>query len=259
MNGNTLIAFILCSIAGFSTILGAFIVFFSKSDNKKIITFALGFSSSVMITVSFTDLLPNALTSLSKHYNMTFSTVYTLIFISLGFFITFFIDKLIPENNTLYDKNKKKDNKLYKLGLFSCLAIMIHNFPEGMATFISSYEDPSLGLYITLAIMLHNIPEGISIAIPIYSSTNSKLKAFKYTFLSALAEPLGAIITFLFLQPFINELLLGIVFAIVCGVMIYIAFNELIPNAINLGFQNIYLFSILLGIIVMSLSHIFIH
>lgn len=256
---NTLIAFILCSIAGFSTILGAFIVFFSKANNKKIITFALGFSSSVMITVSFTDLFPSTLTALSKYYNIAYSTIYSLIFMILGFLIALCIDKLIPDYNNNYVKGGKKDSTLYKLGLFSCLAIMVHNFPEGMATFISSYEDPSLGLYITLAIMLHNIPEGISIAVPIYSSTNSKLKAFKFTFISAIAEPLGAIITFLFLQPFISELLLGITFAVVCGIMIYIAFNELIPNAINSGFKNIYLLSIILGIVIMSLSHIIIH
>ncbi len=256
MSENISIAFILCTIAGLSTVLGAFIVFISKSDNKKIITFALGFSSSVMITISFTDLFPNALNSLLKYYNKSYSTIYSLLFIVSGFFIALLIDKLIPENNPLYNN---KNTNLYKLGLFSTIAIMVHNFPEGMATFISSYENPSLGLYITLAIMLHNIPEGISIAVPIYASTKSKLKAFKYTFISGIAEPLGAIITFLFLKPFINELMLGIVFAVVCGIMIYITFNELIPNAINTGFKNLYLFSILLGIIVMSLSHIFIH
>ncbi len=256
---NTLIAFILCSMAGFSTILGSFIIFFSKSNNKKIIAFALGFSSSVMITVSFTDLFPSALNSLSKYYSTIYSTIYSLIFMVLGFFTALCIDKLIPDNNSIYCKSSKNNNTLYKLGLFSCLTIMIHNFPEGMATFMSSYEDPSLGLYITLAIMLHNIPEGISIAFPIYSSTFSKFKAFKYTFISAIAEPLGAIITFLFFQPFINELVLGIIFAIICGIMIYISFNELIPNAINSGFKNIYLLSILLGIVIMNLSHAIIH
>lgn len=257
MNGNISIAFILCTIAGLSTVLGAFIVFFSKSDNKKIITFALGFSSSVMITVSFTDLFPSALNSLLKYYSRAYSTIYSLLFIVSGFFIALLIDKLIPENNLSY--NNKKDTNLYKLGLFSSLAIMVHNFPEGMATFISSYENPSLGLYITLAIMLHNIPEGISIAVPIYAATKSKLKAFKYTFISGMAEPLGAVLTFLFLRPFINELMLGIVFAVVCGIMLYIAFNELIPNAINTGLKNLYIFSVLFGVIIMSLSHIFIH
>lgn len=256
MNNNILIAFILCSIAGFSTLLGASIIFFSKTSNKKIITFSLSFSASVMITVSFSDLFPSALNSLLKYYNALYSTTYTLIFMISGFVMAFLIDKLIPDTTIKYTS---KNNNLYKLGLFSTIAIMVHNFPEGMATFISSYENPELGLYITLAIMLHNIPEGISIAIPIYCATQSKLKAFKYTFVSAIAEPLGAIITFLFLKPFINELMLGVVFAVVCGIMIYIAFNELIPHAITLGFKNIYLLSIILGIIIMSLSHVIIN
>ena len=263
MPHNYAIALLITFLAGLATAIGSVVAFILKRDNLKALSVGLGFSAGVMIFLSFTDIIPSAGEMLKENFpNNHEWIVYGgfIIGILIAILIDMFIPDHIPEQDLLNpDKVVDAEHRIKRAGLLTAVAICVHNFPEGMATFISSYEDPSLGLYITLAIMLHNIPEGISIAIPIYSSTNSKLKAFKYTFLSALAEPLGAIITFLFLQPFINELLLGIVFAIVCGVMIYIAFNELIPNAINLGFQNIYLFSILLGIIVMSLSHIFLH
>ena len=139
------------------------------------------------------------------------------------------------------------------------VALMIHNFPEGIATFISGYENTTLGISIALAIALHNIPEGISIAIPIYYSTRSRLKAFKYTLYSGLAEPLGAFLAFIFLRPYINEIILAITFALVAGIMLYISFAELIPTARKYKYHKIYLISIFLGIFTIILSHIYSH
>ena len=257
---RTLIPLILSCIAGLSTVLGAFIVFFSKSNNKKLITFALGFSAGVMITVSFTDLFPAAEEALTKFHGNIKGLLYTLLFMSIGSLMAFLIDKFIPENNENgMLSNKGSNQNLYRIGLFSMIAIMVHNFPEGIATFISGYEDISLGIYITIAIMLHNIPEGISIAIPIYCSTNKKSTAFLYTFISGIAEPIGAIITLLFLKPFINEVLLGITFAIVCGIMLYIAFEELLPGSIETNHRSLYLSSVFLGILIIPISHLVIH
>lgn len=257
---RTLIPLILSCIAGLSTVLGAFVVFFSKSNNKKLITFALGFSAGVMITVSFTDLFPAAENALTKSHGNLKGIMYTLIFMLLGSLMAFLIDRFIPENNEKgMLSNKHNDQTLYRIGIFSMIAIMVHNFPEGIATFVSGYEDISLGIYITIAIMLHNIPEGISIAIPIYCSTNKKGKAFFYTFISGIAEPVGALITFMFLRSFINEVLLGITFAVVCGIMLYIAFEELIPGSLETEHKGLYLVSIFLGILIIPISHLVLH
>ena len=135
---------------------------------------------------------------------------------------------------------------------------MIHNFPEGIATFVSGYQDTSLGIAVTLAIALHNIPEGIAIAMPIYFATKSKYRALKYSFLSGMAEPLGALIAFLCLKPFINELILGIIFAVVCGIMIYISLDELIPSSRKYGYTGLSVASIFLGISIMPITHLFV-
>ena len=137
------------------------------------------------------------------------------------------------------------------------IALMLHNFPEGIATFVSGYEDTALGIYIAGAIAIHNIPEGISIAMPIYYATKKKSLAFKYTFISGIAEPIGGLLAFLFLKPFINDLILSIIFAIVAGIMLYIAFQELIPEARKYGYNLVYIFSLILGICIIPISHIF--
>lgn len=256
IDSQSLIPLLLSIVAGFSTVLGAFIVFFSKSENKRLITFALSFSAGVMLTVSFTDLFPTAESSLSKYLGNFPGILFSLLFLLVGALIAMLIDKFVPEDEKSLQLHSSSKSGLYRVGFVSMVAIMLHNLPEGIATFVSGYQDTSLGLYITLAIALHNIPEGISVAMPIYYSTGSKLKAFKFTFLSGMAEPLGAFLAFLLLKPFINELILGIIFAIVCGIMIYIAFQELIPTARKYNYPNIYLLGLLTGICLIPISHI---
>lgn len=256
INNNSLIPLILSLLAGLSTIIGAFILFFSKAENKKLITFALSYSAGVMITVSFTDLFISAEETLSKHNGNIKGVLYSLLFLLIGALMALLIDKFIPEAPKTNDNTNEK---LYRVGFVSMIALMIHNFPEGIATFISGYENTSLGISIALAIALHNIPEGISIAMPIYYSTKSKFKAFKYTLYSGLAEPLGAFLAFLFLRPYINDIILSITFALVAGIMLYISFAELIPAARRYKYHSIYLFSIFLGIFTIILSHTYSH
>lgn len=256
-DNKCLVPLILSSIAGMSTIIGAFIVFFSKSKNKKLISFSLAFSAGVMISVSLTDLFSSAEETLTKYFGNVHGIIYTLLFLLIGAFMAMLIDKFIPEEPRLIPS--QRENKLYRVGFVSMVALMIHNFPEGIATFVSGYENTTLGLSITLAIALHNIPEGISVAMPIYYSTGSKSKAFKYTFLSGLAEPIGALIALLVLKPFINEIILSIIFAIVAGIMLYISFEELIPEARKYGYDNLYILSIFIGICIIPLSHILLH
>ena len=256
LDNQSFIPLLLSVIAGLSTVIGAFIVFFSKSENKKLITFSLAFSAGVMITISFTDLFKTAEETLSKYHGKTLGVLFSLLFLIIGAILAMLIDHFIPDQDKHITSHKSSDTKLYRVGLVSMIALMLHNFPEGIATFVSAYENTTLGIYITIAIALHNIPEGISIAMPIYYSTGSKLKAFKYTFYSGIAEPIGAFIAFLFLKPFINDIILSIIFAIVAGIMLYISFAELIPSSRKYGYNKTYLFSIFLGICIIPISHI---
>ncbi|MGL5151036.1 MAG: zinc transporter ZupT [Clostridium sp.] len=251
------ISLLLSTLAGLSTVLGAIIVFLFKPNGNRLITFSLGFSAGVMLTVSFTDLLPSAQNSISKIHGNFLGTLFPIIFMLFGILMAYLIDRFIPSKEDQYTDNKK--NELFNLGIVSMIAIMLHNFPEGIATFMSSYHSLSLGIYISIAIALHNIPEGISIAVPIYYSTKNKFTAVKYAFISGVAEPLGALLTFLFLKPYINDLFLGIIFAVVSGIMLYLALIELIPTAKKYNHNKVYLVSIFLGIIMMLISHLMPH
>lgn len=254
MDTNNIFPLLLSLIAGMSTVLGGFIIFFAKLNNKGFITFSLSFSAGIMITLSLSELFPFALDTLSIEKGNFKGILFSLFFLIIGLVISLLIDSFLSEEIII---KPSSDKALFKTGFISMIALMLHNFPEGIATYISGYQNAALGISVAFAISLHNIPEGISIAIPIYYSTSSKLKAIKYTFISGMAEPLGALLTFLLLKPYINNFTLGIIFAIVAGIMLYIAFKELIPQAIATGFKRLYIFSLLLGICIIPISHIF--
>lgn len=217
---NTTIAFILSSIAGLSTIIGSLIIFISKKRTLNFLIGGIAFASGVMFFLSILDLIPESIIFLTNSYKIKPSILITLVFFVLGICLSIIINKLFP--STMNNKN------LYKLGIITMIGITIHNIPEGIATFITTNENIKLGISITIAITMHNIPEGISIALPIYYYTKSKKKAIFYTVICAISEPIGAIIAYLFLKP--NYLTLGIVYAIIAGIMTYISMYELFPS-----------------------------
>lgn len=227
MNINRVtIAFLLTIIAGSSTMIGCIFIFFKCKNHQKIINYSLGFASGVMFGVCITDLIPECLKLLGKNYNFFETNFLCLLFISLGIIISMVIDYYLPDKSDIKINNKE----LYKTGLLAMIAIILHNIPEGIATFISANNELSLGITMTIAIAMHNIPEGITIAVPIYYSTNSKLKAIFYTFISAISEPFGALITYLFLFNYVNDIVLGLLFALISGIMFQIVFCELLPK-----------------------------
>ena len=238
-------ALILSFFAGMSTLLGALTIFFANKKSEKLVTVSLGFAGGVMLSVSFTDLLPNATQLLSEYYNEKLGIFLSVVFLLVGVLFA----AMLP------DGDGKKHENLFRVGFVSTLAIGLHNFPEGIATFMAGYEDLTLGVSIALAITMHNIPEGISVAMPIYFATGSKLKAFKYTFLSGIAEPIGALLAFLVLKPFINSLTLGMIFGVISGIMLYIAIEELLPSSKQYGYSKEALIAIFAGIILMPLTH----
>ena len=251
MPNRCLYAFILSFLAGISTVIGALVIFFDKRKNSKIVEVSLSFAAGVMTCVSLTDLLPNSFKMILDNNNMFPKIILSLIFMTFGIIISMLIDKYLPDNNV------NTDNKgLYKIGIISMVAIVLHNVPEGIATFITSTNNLKLGLTITIAIALHNIPEGISIAVPIYHSTNNKLKAFLYALLSGMSEVLGSILAYLFLAPLINDHVMAALYAIIAGIMIHISVYELIPGAYKESTLKNVLKYFMIGFGVMVLSHI---
>lgn len=247
-------ALVMALIAGMSTLLGMLVVLFRSKQYEKLLSISLGFAAGVMISVSFTDLLPQAETALCNFGGNKLGLIMTVAFLIIGVMLAGSLDKLVPHDNP--DEVGKEHKDLFRVGFVSMLAIGLHNFPEGIATFMAGYDNLDLGTSVTLAIALHNIPEGLSVAMPIYFATGSKIKAFKYTFLSGFAEPLGAIIAFLFLRPFINDLSMGGIFALVSGLMLYIAIEELIPSSRQYGYTKQALIATFAGICLMPLSNI---
>jgi len=238
--------FLLTTIAGLSTMIGTLLIFVSKKKSDYIILGSLSFAAAVMMTVSFTDLIPESFSMLSLTFK-TFPTILILlIFINIGIIISFTIDKYLPDTSS---------DGLYRVGLISMLAIILHNIPEGIATFMAGNTDLALGITLTIAIALHNIPEGISISVPIYYATGSKFKALFYTFISGLSELLGAIITYLFLKPFVSDKIMGFLFSIIAGIMIQISIYELIPTAKKYNDKKKLYIWFIVGSLFMILSH----
>ena len=245
---NIGISFLLTILAGLSTMLGTILIFVKIKNEDKIIAGSLSFASGVMISVSIFDLVPESISMLSESFSGLGVIIVTFLFIMLGIIISSFIDNKLPSNYN--------NTPLYKVGIISMIAIILHNIPEGVATFISSTKDISLGLSLAIAIAMHNIPEGISISVPIYYSTGSKKKALLYTFISGLSEPFGAIIAYLFLMPFINNIILGILFSLIAGIMIRISFVELLPSSNSYNENLITKLFFIIGVIFMLLKFI---
>lgn len=261
---NVMMAFALTLFAGLSTGIGSALAFFTKQTNKKFLSAALGFSAGVMIYVSFIEIFTKAKDSLELVYGYEKGYWFTVMAFFAGIIIMGIIDKLIPSHENphewrdveeMEDKEKAEDNSaLMRMGLFSALAIAIHNFPEGLATFISTLEDPRLGISIAIAVAIHNIPEGIAVSVPIYYATGNRKKAFFHSFASGLFEPLGALIGYTVLINVINDTLFGIIFAAVAGIMVYISLDELLPTAEKYGEHHIAIYGLILGMAVMALS-----
>ncbi|WP_201459560.1 zinc transporter ZupT, partial [Campylobacter jejuni] len=268
--------------AGFSTAIGSIIAFFSRKDDLRVLSLGLGFSAGVMIYISFMEILPTALKDFKNHYDSHWAELLGLACFFGGILISLLIDKLIPEDVNPHEPKEdlselkicplpqKGQNppkfhpgeKLHQIntkalkrtGIFTALAIAIHNFPEGFATFISSLDNLTLGIAIAIAVAIHNIPEGLAVSLPIYHATGDKKKAFIYSALSGFAEPLGAFVGALILLPFIGDLTLAISFAVIAGIMVFISLDELLPAAKTYDKAHDSLYGLIVGMAIMALS-----
>ena len=257
------IAFGLTMIAGLATGIGSLIALVAKRTNTKFLCATLGFSAGVMLFVSFMDLLPIAKEELVLHLGAKSGMLFLLLSFFGGMGLITLIDFLIPGANNphefqgIEDMNRPNDRQksLHRMGIVMALSLAIHNFPEGIATFTAAMSSGlSVAIPITFAIAIHNIPEGIAVSVPIYHATGNKRKAFWLSFLSGLAEPVGALIAYLFLLSFWSPLINGIVMSSVSGIMVYISLDELLPTAEKYGEHHISISGLIAGMVIMALS-----
>jgi ZIP family zinc transporter len=265
---NILFAVGLAMLAGLSTGIGGLMVIFFRKTSPVILSVMLGFSAGIMIYVSFIELYQEALTNLCSVHGPVSGKIMTALSFFFGLTLMAFINEFIPEPNhphhpksmeTSHGENSiREKSRLLRTGIFTALAVTIHNFPEGIASYASAMKNPMLGFSVALAIAIHNIPEGIAISIPVYYATGNKRKAFVYSLFSGLSEPLGAVIAFLVLGQIISDNLFGIIFGAVSGIMVYISLDELLPASREYGEHNLSILGLMLGMAVMAISVIFI-
>lgn len=227
MEPNVFTALVLSMLSGATTMIGYFVIYLPRKNDDAFMALCLSFAAGVMLCVSFTDLLPSAFEYLCFEFSSLKAILISVIFVFIGVALISITQKVIFARNEV----RSEKNNLYRVGLVSMLAMAIHNFSEGMVGFMAGYSGFEKGLSVLIALAFHNIPEGMTIALPVYASTNNKKKAFRFTLFSASAQPLGALCTFLVLQPFMSEKIMGAVFAFNAGIMIYTALCEMLSQA----------------------------
>jgi len=271
VSNSVLTAFLLTLFAGISTGIGSFIAIFAKRTNTSFLSLSLGFSAGVMLYVSFVEILAEGRAELTDALGATNGGWLTIATFLGGMVLAALIDKCVPSYENPHEMRSVEDihpsghgrhhaphnicsEKLLRTGLYTAFAIAVHNFPEGIATFTAAYSDINLGIAIALAIALHNIPEGIAVAVPIYFATGSKKKALWFSILSGFSEPVGALLAYAILLPFLNEIVLGVMFAVVSGIMVFIALDELLPASREYGHPHLSVYGMIGGIALMAVS-----
>jgi len=258
------LAFILTLFAGLATAIGGLIGISPRQLTPKFLSISLGFSAGVMVYVSLVEILPKSRQALELDYTAVNADWIATSALFIGILFSALLDRVlmpISDTHAVHDPKSAQltappKAKLLRVGLFAAAAIAIHNFPEGLVTFLATLQDPTVGVAIAIAVAIHNVPEGIAISVPIFEATGSRAKAFWYAFWAGIAEPLGAVLGyFLFLQFFADiNAVLGTVFAFVGGIMIYIALDELLPAAQEFGEHHLALSGLFAGMAVMALS-----
>lgn len=260
VTNNLLYAFLITLFAGLSTGIGSALAVFTKKTNTKFLSFALGLSAGVMIYVSFVELFPQAQELMSVSRPLSQAALFTTLAFFSGIALIFIIDMLIPdaenphELHKVEDMEKSRNSALRRMGIMTAVAIAIHNFPEGIATFATAMVSPELAIPIAMAIAIHNIPEGIAVSIPIYYATGSRKKAFWLSLSSGMAEPVGGLFGFLLLRQFLDSFGLGVIMASVAGIMVYISVDELLPGAEKYGQHHYSIVGFIVGMAIMALS-----
>lgn len=258
------IALILTTVAGLSTGIGSVLSVVAPRSNQNILSVALGFSAGVMIYISFVELLPAASAEFMKAAGVD-GALYAFFAFIAGIMTVALLDRLVPEpvnpheshDPTALDPHQKpmvKSQPLYRIGVLTTLSIGLHNFPEGAAVFFSNLSGEGIGWGVTLAVALHNIPEGLAVALPVYYATGNRTKALLYSFASGVAEPIGAILAYTILQPFLGPMVMGASFGVVAGIMVFLSIDSLLPAALEHGHHHTAIYSVMAGMALMGIS-----
>lgn len=257
---NLTVAFAIAAAAGLFTVLGSALVIFSKTPNPRILSFGLAFAGGAMVYVSLTEILGKASEAFTQAYGASRGFAAATLAFLAGLAAIAFIDRVIPNPHETLDPQdpafrENKRRHIARVGMMAAVAITAHNFPEGLATFFATLENPAVGMPLALAIAIHNIPEAISIAAPVYYATRSRRKTVLACLISGLAEPLGAVLGYVFLKPFLSPAVFGAVFGIIAGVMVFLALDELLPAAKRYsdGHETVYGLTSGMGVIALSL------
>lgn len=261
LHNNFVLAFCLTMLAGLTTAVGGAVAFITKKDNLKTLSVGLGFSAGVMIFISLVDIIPSSEKLLMANFPHMYQWMVFGGFV-LGLLVSILIDYFLPDHvdteELLHpDDPKASSHSFYKLkraGFLTAIAICVHNFPEGMATFLTTTQDVTLGLSVAFAIAIHNIPEGIAVALPIYHVTGKKRYAMLYAALSGITEPIGALAGMLIFGCFVPQILVGVLMAAVAGIMTYISFDTLLPLAKEYGNWHLSIVGIISGILFIWVS-----
>lgn len=258
LHNNFGLAFSLTMLAGLTTAVGGAIAFITKKDNLKALSVGLGFSAGVMIFISLVDIIPSSENLLKTNYPHMYQWMVFGGFV-LGLLVSILIDYFLPDHvdteELLHPDDPAHDHyKLKRAGFLTAIAICIHNFPEGMATFLTTTQNITLGLSVAFAIAIHNIPEGIAVALPIYHVTGKKRYAMLYAALSGITEPIGALVGMFIFGLFVPQILVGFLMAAVAGIMTYISFDTLLPLAKEYGNWHLSIVGIISGILFIWLS-----
>lgn len=267
LEGGVVFAFGLTLLAGLSTGLGSLAALLTRRTNKAFLCAALGFSAGVMVYVSTIEIYAKARLALTGALGLRAGSWATAGAFFAGILLILLIDRLIPSYENPHEAHgveeiwacpragkKDRDEGLVKMGVMAALAIGIHNFPEGLATFVSALQDPALGLSVAVAVAIHNIPEGIAVSVAIFYGSGERKKAFLYSLFSGLAEPVGALVGWLVLKPFMGPVVFGVLFAAVGGIMVFISLDQLLPAAEKYGFHHLSVYGLISGMAVMALS-----
>lgn len=261
MERNLIIPLLLTLGAGLATGIGSALAFFARRTNKRLLSFSLGLSGGVMIYVSFVELLRQAAGTLSEVWGAQRGELFCVASFFAGIVLIGIIDRLVPSVENPHEAHlaeemdaRPRNPHLMRMGLMTALAIGIHNFPEGIATFTAAVDDTTLGVAIAAAIAIHNIPEGVAVSIPVYYATGDRRRAFLLSLLSGLAEPVGALLAWLVLMPFMSPTLMGCILAGVAGIMVFISIDELLPAAREYGEAHTSIYGVVVGMAIMAAS-----
>jgi ZIP family zinc transporter len=252
---SSVTSLLMALFAGFSTLIGAVLVIITGKRNEKLTTIALGFAAGVMISVAFTDMMPEALEYFELVLSSSSAKLWSVAFLAVGILLAAIADRLIPHHcaGGCSGAHHCHEDDMARLGVVTMIATGLHNFPEGIAMFIAGYEDTTLGVTLAIAVALHNIPGGITVAMPVYYSTGSKIKALGYALVPSVIQPLAALLACLFLKNIMGDFAMGAMFSVVGGFLLFIALVELYPATRNYGHRGAGVIATFAGVVIMQL------